>query len=160
MRYQRFGFGSAALAAALLLGSVGNALAAEVMYDGVGFIFGQQTVTDSFSVSGPGTLTVTLQDMSFPSPLANLDLVVSTAQGLLGPETGAGTTSYRLTGGAEQVYVQALATAQGPLDAGVYGLDVMWKPTIAPVPLPASLALLASGLMLLAWQHRRAAQVE
>jgi hypothetical protein len=155
MKYQGFGFGSAALAVALLLGSVGQTLASQVMYDGVGFIFGQQTVTDSFSVSGPGTLTVTLQDMSFPSPLANLDLVVSTAQGLLGPETAAGTTSYKLTG-SEQVYVQALATAEGPLNAGVYGLDVMWKPAIAPVPLPASLALLASGLMLLAWQHRRA----
>ena len=159
MKYNRFGFGSAALAAVLLLGSAGQALASQVMYDGVGFIFGQQTVTDSFSVSGPGTLTVTLQDMSFPSPLANLDLVVSTPQGLLGPEAGAGTTSYKLSG-AEQVYVQALATAEGPLDAGVYGLDVMWKPSIAPVPLPASLALLASGLMLLAWQHRRPARAE
>lgn len=137
----------------LLLGGIGEAVASQVLYDGIGMISGQQTITDSFSVSGPGTLTVSLQDMSFPSPLASLNLLVGSTQSLLGPETGAGTVSYKI-GGPEQIYVQALATAEGPLDSGVYGLDVMFAPT-APVPLATSITFLASGLMLFAWQRRQ-----
>jgi hypothetical protein len=144
-----------AMATALLsIGVAGKAIGSEVLYDGIGLISGQQTVSDSFSVSGPGTLTVTLQDMAFPTPLANLGLVVSNAQGLLGPESGAGTMTYQV-GGPERIYVEALATAGGSLDTGVYGLDVMWKPSVTPVPLPTSLALLASGLLILGWQHRQ-----
>jgi hypothetical protein len=141
------------LVAGLLLGGVGEAVASQVLYDGIGMITGQQTVTDSFSVSGPGTLTVSLQDMTFPTPLASLNLMVGSTQSLLGPETGAGTVSYNITG-PEQIYVQALATAEGPLDAGVYGLNVMFTRT-APVPLATSIAFLASGLTLFAWQRRQ-----
>jgi hypothetical protein len=144
----------AILTAVLLLGAVGTAAASQVLYDGIGLISGQQTITDSFTLGGAGTLTISLQDMTFPSPLTNLDMVVSSAHGLLGPEVGAGTVSYQVTG-PQQIYVEALATAGGALDTGVYGLNVMWKPAVAPVPLPTSIALLASGLMLLAWQARR-----
>ena len=141
------------LLAGLLLGGIGKAVASQVLYNGIGMITGQQTVTDSFSVSGPGTLTVSLQDMSFPNPLASLNLLVGSTQSLLGPETGAGTASFKISG-AEQIYVQALATAEGPLDSGVYGLDVMFAPT-APVPLATSITFLVSGLMLFAWQRRQ-----
>jgi hypothetical protein len=142
-----------ALLAGLLFGGIGEAVASQVLYDGIGMITGQQTITDSFSISGPGVLTVSLQDMTFPSPLASLNLVVGNPQGLLGPEMGAGTVSFKI-GGPEQLYVQALATAEGPLDSGVYGLNVMFAPT-APVPLATSIAFLASGLTLFAWQRRQ-----
>jgi len=139
--------------AGMLSTTAGSAIASQVLYDGIGLISGQQTVSDSFSVSGPGTLTVTLQDMAFPTALASLDLMVSNSRSLLGPESGPGTESFQV-GGPEQIYVQALATAEGPLNTGVYGLNVMWR-SAAPVPLATSVAFLASGLVLLGWQRRQ-----
>jgi PEP-CTERM motif-containing protein len=138
--------------AGLAAASIQSASASQVLYDGIGFLTGQQSFTDSFAVSGPGTLTVTLSDFAWPVALSSLDLVMSSSQGLLGPEMGAGTANFNVAAGGN-VFAQWFGTAQGPLDAGVYGLKVQWTP-IAPVPLPTSIALLLSGLGLLAWQRR------
>jgi hypothetical protein len=100
-------------------------------------------------------LTVTVTNESWLSPLANLSFVVSSTQSLLGPEMSAGTATYQISS-AEDVWVQAFGTAQGPLNAGVYGIEVQFAP-LSPVPLPTTLATLLSGLVLLAW-HRRQRQ--
>jgi hypothetical protein len=126
--------------------------ASEVLYDGTGFMVGQQSFQDTFSVDGPGTITVTLSDMVWPVALANLDLVMSTPHGLLGPEMGTGTSTFVVAAGGD-VTAQWFGTAQGMLDAGTYGLEIQWTPT-TPVPLPTSIGLLLSGLGLLAWQLR------
>jgi hypothetical protein len=139
-------FGAGALAA------VGSAGAAEVMYDGAGFIRGQQSGMESFSVSGPGTLTVQLTNVAWPVALGSLNAVISSASGLLGPEMGAGTETFQLTGG--QIFAQWFGTAQGPLDTGVYALKIEFTPNALPVPLPTSIGLLVSGLALLGWQRR------
>jgi hypothetical protein len=138
--------------AGLAAASIQTASASEVLYDGIGFLVGQQSFEDSFTVSGPGTLTVTLSDFAWPVALSSLDLVVGTSRGLLGPEVGTGTSTFQVTAGGN-IFAQWFGTAQGPLDAGVYGLKVQWAPT-ATVPLPTSIALLLSGLALLVWQRR------
>jgi hypothetical protein len=138
--------------AGLAVASIQTACASEVLYDSIGFLVGQQSFEDSFTVSGPGTLTVTLSDIAWPVALSSLDLVVGTSRGLLGPEMGTGTSTFQVTAGGN-IFAQWFGTAQGPLDAGVYGLKVQWAPT-ATVPLPTSIALLLSGLALLAWQRR------
>ena len=134
--------------------SAADAKASEVLYDVIGFFSGQQSFENSFTLSGPGTLTVTVTDFAWPTPLSQLDFVVSNTQSLLGPEMGAGTASYKITG-AQNVFVQMFGTAQGPLDTGVYGLDIQWTPAVTAVPLPASVALLLSGLAVLGWQRRQ-----
>jgi hypothetical protein len=139
-------FGAGALAA-------GSAGAAEVMYDGAGFIRGQQAGMESFNLSGPGTLTVQLTNVAWPVPLGSLDAVISSASGLAGPEMGEGTQSYKLTSGGE-IFAQWFGTAQGPLDVGVYALKIEFTPNALPVPLPTSIGLLVSGLALLGWQRR------
>lgn len=131
-----------------------SAGASEVIYDSIGFIQGQQSGMESFNISGPGTLTVELSNIAWPVALGSLDAVISSASGLLGPEMSDGTQSFQLTHGGE-IFAQWFGTAQGPLDVGVYGLKIDFQPSgVAPVPLPTSIALLASGLGLLIWQRR------
>jgi hypothetical protein len=68
---------------------------------------------------------------------------------------GAGTQTFTVSGGP--VYVQWFGSAQGAFDAGVYGLNVQYQASgggANPVPLPTSIALFLSGLVLLVWQRR------
>jgi hypothetical protein len=132
----------------------GRADASEVLYDGTGFLTGQQSFVQSFNIAGPGTLTVSLSNVDWPVQLSSLDMVLSSTGGsLLGPEMGAGTESFDV--GSGLLFAQWFGTAQGPLDTGVYSLKVLFQPSVvAPVPLPASMALLLSGLALLVWQRR------
>jgi hypothetical protein len=147
--------GALALLACGALGST-QASASEILYDGVGFMQGTQSFTDSFSLSSPGTLTVTLANVAWPTQLASLDLLVSTPGGALGPELDAtnstATATYNVTSG--NVVAQWFGTAQGPLNAGVYALEIQFTPSGNPVPLPTSIALLLSGIGLLIWQRR------
>jgi hypothetical protein len=136
---------------------VGSAGASEMIYDGAGFIRGQQSGMESFNLSGPGTLTVELTNVAWPVPLSSLNATISSpALGLLGPEMGEGTQSYQVTGG--EIFAQWFGNAQGPLDTGVYALKIEFTPSSIPVPLPTSIALLVSGLALLGWQRRRRGQ--
>ncbi len=145
---------------ACLLGwlAAGTASASEVLYAGTGFLSGQQSFTDSFQMSGPGTLTVSLTNVAWPEQLASLNMVVGTTSGLLGPEMGAGTQTFDIKS-AGMVYADWFGTAQGPLDTGVYSMNIQFVPASSAVPLPYSIALLASGLVLLLWQRRRSTAV-
>ena len=134
-------------AAGIALIFSGAAHAGNVLYDNSGLIVGQQSFEDAFVLSGPGTLTITLSDVAWPNTLASLDLVLSTSQGLVAPEMGPGTESFQVSGG--DMFAQWFGTAQGPLDAGAFGVKIEFTPT--PVPLPGSMLLLLSGLLLLAW---------
>ncbi len=138
----------------LLVGAAEPAAASQILYGSVGFLVGQQSFSDTFSVNGPGILTVTLTNMSWPEQLASLNMLVSTPQqGMLGPLASPGTESYSLNGGP--VTVQWFGTAQGPLDAGTYGMEIQFQANgMVPVSLPTSVVLLLSGLGLLAWQRR------
>jgi hypothetical protein len=139
--------------------AAGSVSAAEVLYEGTGFMSGQQSLTDAFQVSGPGTLTVSLANVAWPEQLASLNMVVSTANGLLGPEMGPGTETFDIKT-AGMVYTQWFGTAQGPLDTGVYSMNIQFVPAGTAVPLPYSIALLATGLVLLLWQRRRSTSLD
>jgi len=139
---------------ALAFWSLGSspAQAGEVIYDGSGFLQGTQSFTDSFSVPTAGALTVTLTNIAFPELLSTLNLLVTSPSGLLGPElVGGGTSTFDVTAG--NVTAQWFGTAAGPLQTGMYSLHMEFQ-AASTVPLPTSIALFLSGLVLLLWQRR------
>jgi len=138
--------------AALTLSTVGSrpAKADEVLFDSAGFIEGTQSFDQSFDLTTPGTLTITLTNVAWPQQLASLNLLVSSTNATLGPQMGTGTESFAVAPG--DVFAQWFGTAQGPLNTGVYSVKIAFVPS--PVPLPTSVALLLSGLGLLIWQRR------
>jgi hypothetical protein len=153
--WKNMSIGALALAICGSMGSM-RANASEILYDGVGFMQGTQSFTDSFNLSSPGTLTVTLANVAWPTQLASLDLLVSSPSGALGPELDAtnstATATYNVTSG--NVVAQWFGTAQGSLNAGVYAMEIQFQPSSNPVPLPTSIALFLSGIGLLVWQRR------
>jgi hypothetical protein len=124
-----------------------------VLYDGSGFMTGTQSFSDTFNLTAPGTLTVTLSNVAWPQPLASLNFLLSSDNGMMGPEMSAGTYSFNVVAGGN-VFAQWFGTAQGPLNAGVFSLKIDFAPSAMPVPLPTSVVLLLSGLALLLWQRR------
>jgi hypothetical protein len=145
---------------AVIIAALGAAMlplaahADSVLYAGAGFLRGTQSFTDTFDLPSAGTLTVTLSNIAWPEQLASLNLLLSSSSGMLGPEMGAGTSTFSIAAGGN-VTAQWFGTAQGALDAGVYSMVIAFQPEVGtPVPLPASIVLLFSGLCLLLWKRR------
>jgi hypothetical protein len=143
------------MALGLVCAGAQRAQASEVLFNGVGFLQGSQSFSDSFNLSAPGTLTVTLANVAWPTQLASLDLLLTSPSGAMGPEMGPGTSTFNVTAG--NVTAQWFGTAQGALNTGVYSMEIQYQPSGSsgnPVPLPTSIALFLSGLGLLLWQRR------
>jgi hypothetical protein len=153
--------GFLAAVGALVCWSMGlnPARADQVLYDGVGFLQGTQSFTDTFTLSSPGNLTVSLANIGWPQQLSSLTLLLTSASGaVLGQETVPGNSVFSVdsqvfNAPAGNVTAQWFGTAQGSLNTGVYGLEIQFQPG-SPVPLPTSIALLLSGLGFLVWQRR------
>jgi hypothetical protein len=125
-----------------------------VLYDASSFVEGQQSFTQSFNVSGPGTLTVSITDIAWLDIVSDLNCFLSTASGLINPAAnGGGSETFSV--GSGPIYAHWFGSAQGIYDLGVIGVKITFQPAGIPVPLPASLVLLLSGLgVLFGWQRR------
>jgi hypothetical protein len=143
------------MSAAALAGS-GAAHAETMLYDGISLFSGQQSFTDSFTVSTPGTLSITLSNIPWLDTVSDLTGFVSTSSGMIGNAVGAGTES--LSVGPGTYYAHWFGDAQGVYNLGVVGMQIAFQPSgMSAVPLPTTLILLLSGLgVLLGWQARRA----
>jgi hypothetical protein len=146
------------LAAMMVVGvwamSPGTAHADSVLYDSVGFIEGKQSFVDSFDITTPGTLTVTLSNIAWLDTIADLNAFVTTSGGLIGNSMGVGTESFQV--GPGMIYAHWFGDANGTYGLGVFGMKIMFQPYATPVGLPGSLILLLSGLgVLFGWQRRQ-----
>ena len=149
---------SALLALSVWLMPFAASRADTVLYDASSFVEGQQSFTQSFNVSGPGTLTVSITDIAWLDIVADLNCFLSTASGLINPAANgngysSGSESFNV--GSGPIYAHWFGSAQGIYDLGVIGVKITFQPAGIPVPLPASLVLLLSGLgVLFGWQRR------
>ena len=148
---------SALLALGIWLTPFAASRADTVLYDAGSFVEGQQSFTQSFNISGPGTLTVSITDIPWLDIVSDLNCFLSTASGLINPAAnganGGGSESFSV--GSGPIYAHWFGNAVGIYDLGVIGVKITFQPAGIPVPLPASLVLLLSGLgVLFGWQRR------
>jgi hypothetical protein len=126
-----------------------------VLANSVGFIKGTQIFTDSFDVTTPGTLTVTLSAIPWLDTLQDLNsFLTSPSGGLIGAAFNGPSETVPIPAG--DFSVNFYGVAAGTYGVGVYGLKVTFLPAGSAVPLPASLPLLLSGLGALSiWGRKR-----
>lgn len=153
MKIRRFLPASILSLAALALGG-GVAQADTLLYDGISVISGSQSSVQSFNVTTPGLLTMTISNIPWLDVVSNLSGFLSTASGEIGTTIGAGTESVNV--GAGTYYAHWFGDAQGAYNLGVVGMKITFQPgSVTPVPLPVSFVLLLSGLgLLFGWQRR------
>lgn len=122
-----------------------------VVFDSMSLFQGQQAFTQTFSVTTPGTLNVTVTDIPWLDAVADLSFFLSSPKGTVG---------HTLNGGGSELISLApgrytanwFGNAQGPYDLGVVGVNIDFHPNGTAVGIPASVFLMLSGLgLLFAW---------
>lgn len=122
-----------------------------VVFDSMSLFQGQQAFTETFSVTTPGTLNVTVSDIPWLDSVADLSFFLSSPKGVVGPTMNGG--GNELISIAPGTYTASwFGNAQGAYDLGVVGVNIDFHPNGTPVGLPASVFLMLSGLgLLFAW---------
>jgi hypothetical protein len=152
MRSQNF-FAVTALLFAVGLAPLTSARASTVLEDSTKVMQGAQSFGDSFTVSTPGTLTVSVASIPWLDGISDFQFSLAAATGLVKPSMGAGTHSFDISPGT--YYGMLFGDANGKYKLGLFNLEITFQPQSAVVPLPSSLVLMLSGLGILARQWRR-----
>lgn len=122
-------------------------------YEAVEFFTGFFYASQAFTVTTAGTYQLTLTDLVFPEPLHKLGATVTTAQDKLTEVFGSGSMLFDMEAGTH--YLSYFAKAQTESDPGLFGLTLhYYDGATTPVPVPAALWLLGSGLIGLAGATR------
>ena len=126
-------------------------------------VSGTSAKDSQFTVSSAGTVTVSLQNLDWPTQLSALSFsATSTSQVLaswnpLASNITGGVMTFDVGAGTYFTHVMATASeGSTKLDLGLYSMNL----TFTPVPLPASGWLLLTGLFVLAGLARAARPLE
>jgi hypothetical protein len=123
------------------------------LMNSVGFISGKQIFSESFDVTIPGTLKVTLTEVPWLDVVQGLNcFLTAPGGGIVGQAQNGGVEAVQVLPGI--IYVNWFGEANGPLSLGAYGITVEFQPAGLPVPLPPAAILMVSGLAGL-WALRR-----
>lgn len=138
--------------------SMGQVSAAEVVYENVGFIENTGHISDAFTIDAEGSYKATLTDFDFPNLFGRLSLNVTTATTSQGILIAPGSFVFDAQPGT--YYANLFGVAAGPLNLGLFGvqIDQVESLTAAPVSIPATTILLASGLGLfltIMWRRQK-----
>lgn len=149
---------SAASLAVVFFVAAGPAQSAPVAYEKVGFIEDMGYFNDAFIIDEPGIYKATLADFDFPNSFDTLSLLVGSAVEQKGSLAAPGSFSFDAVAG--NYYLSLLGVAGGALNLGLYGVQIQQMVAVpTPVPLPAAVVLLMSGLGVLGgmrWRRRAA----
>jgi len=152
--------GLVAVSALLGLTAAPAVQADQILVAQTSMISGTVSTVDSFTAPAAGTVTIQLANIPWPTALSSLSFFAGTAtqvlaSGTVPPPNGAlsGTLldSFQVSPGTYFAHITGRA-ASGPLDLGLYSMQVSFAPA---VPLPAAAWLLAGGLLLIAGLGRR-----
>ena len=125
-------------------------------------VVGSESTTEMFSVTTPGTVTLSVTGFGWAAPLSALSFSASSATKVLASWSGSGITSDTATFnvGPGSYFVNIMATAaSGGLDMGLYSTRLTFDATPA-VPLPSSGWLLLTGMFVLAGLARAVRPLE
>ena len=109
-------------------------------------VSGTQSAVFSFDAPSAGTVTATLSNLSWPTPLSTLSFLATSATDTLSSWSAAVTQAESFQVGPGTYFAHIMAAATGPLNIGIYSLNLSFAPA---VPLPASDWLLVIGVLIL-----------
>lgn len=135
-------------AAALPSPASADTITAENLLQQSTLVINQQSNVYAVTAPGAGTLTVQLEDILWPTALQSLSASIDSPGNVLGSLSASGYLSLNIP--SEGTYYADVTSQAGALlDIGVYSLQINFYPQGTPVPLPAALGLLLSGLVML-----------
>lgn len=151
MRSERF-LARLALLFAAGLAPFSSAHASAVLDDNTNLMQGAQSFAYSFTVTTPGTLTISLTDIPWLDKISDFQFSLTSTNHLVGPTMDPGVESFQINSGT---YCGLLfGDADGKYKLGLFNLEITFNPA-TQVPLPASLVLMLSGLGLVFARQRR-----
>jgi hypothetical protein len=150
------------LAAGVLCLSMSSAHAAMIttpLYETTTLVSAPTITVTQLDLTSAGTLQISLNDLAWPELAQSLSFSLSTPTSVIERQSTSGTTptlfSYEVTGPMTlfaSVYAAPRATAR----AALYHMNISFT-SVAPVPLPAGVWLLLSGLAGLSAMSRKLA---
>jgi hypothetical protein len=116
-------------------------------------VSGTYSAVESFNVTQPGTLTIRLENISWPERLSLLNCSIYSQTGFMHALTDSATLSFDVAA-AGTYFANLSAGAGGLLNLGLFSFKVSFVPSAPTVPVPAAVWLLGSVLGLFGFRRR------
>lgn len=130
-------FGWLAPLAALGLVLAPHASADTMLLADTTLVTGSESAVYSFVAPTAGTVTATLMNQNWPTPLSALSFAATSASSVISAWSAPVIEAESFQVGAGTYFAHVNATASGPLDLGLYSLNLSFAPA-GTVPLPSS----------------------